>query len=87
MDLSLRCDDNTMGPSTKRWGSLVVEGAAKLGLVLNSAVLYKAQLSAAGFEDVREFVYYWPMNRWPRDPRMKELGVWTVCYLLIEGDR
>ena len=78
MDLPLRCDDNTMGPNIDKWGTFVVEGAAKIGLAVNSARSYKQQLIQAGFEDVQELVYKWPMNRWPKNPKMKELGTWTV---------
>jgi hypothetical protein len=29
---------------------------------------------AAGFEDVVEIQYKWPLNKWPRDKKYKELG-------------
>ncbi|PVH73172.1 hypothetical protein DL98DRAFT_608450 [Cadophora sp. DSE1049] len=74
MDIPLRCDDNTMGSNIDEWGRSVVGSTAQMGLAVNSARSYKRQLIAVGFEDVQELVYNWPMNRWPKNPRMKELG-------------
>lgn len=31
----------------------------------------------AGFVDVVQLPYMWPMNPWPRDQRLKQLGRWT----------
>jgi len=36
-------------------------------------------MQAAGFEDVVEMQYKWPQNRWPKDPKYKELGLWTLA--------
>jgi len=52
-----------------------MEGCEKLGRRANSAELYKSQLEAAGFVDVVETKYIWPSNRWPKDRKLKELGM------------
>jgi hypothetical protein len=31
-------------------------------------------MERAGFTDVVQTVYKWPMNRWPKDRKYKELG-------------
>jgi hypothetical protein len=41
----------------------------------------KGMLEEAGFEGVVEKQYKWPINRWPRDPKFKELGLWTFACL------
>jgi hypothetical protein len=32
---------------------------------------------AAGFVGVEEFHYKWPSNKWPKDKRHKEIGMWN----------
>lgn len=45
------CDDNTLPPDSalKYWAETWQEGCAKFGKRGDSAMLYKAQLEAAGF--------------------------------------
>lgn len=37
----------------------------------------KPMMEAAGFVDVTEVKFAWPSNAWPRDRKLKELGVWN----------
>lgn len=30
-----------------------------------------------GFRDVQEKLHKWPLNPWPKDQKLKELGAWT----------
>ena len=71
-----RSDDNTLASNSSlhKWGELCIESAQNLGRSINSANLYKEQMEAAGFENVVEVVYKWPTNKWPKDPKMKEMG-------------
>ncbi|CZT49179.1 related to methyltransferase [Rhynchosporium secalis] len=62
--------------AVKRWSDLILEGTVNLGRPCDSAKDYKRQLEEAGFEDVVEVRYKWPQNRWPKDRKMKELGMW-----------
>jgi hypothetical protein len=43
----------------------------------DTALQYADQMRAAGFEDIHQSLFKWPQNRWPKDPKMKELGMWT----------
>lgn len=61
----------------RKWTDLILEGTTKLGRPANSAKDYKEQLIAAGFKNVVEVQYKWPQNRWPKDPKLKELGILT----------
>jgi hypothetical protein len=45
-----------------------------LGRPLNSALKYKDQMIAAGYENVQEVLYKWPSNQWPKDRKVKEIG-------------
>lgn len=58
----------------KRWADLILEGTTLVGRACDSAKNYKTQLEEAGFTNVVEIRYKWPMNRWPRDAGLKELG-------------
>lgn len=70
-----RCDDGTLkGTNLEKWGQLMLEASLKLGLPLNSAVTVKQVLENAGYVDVVEVIYKWPMNSWPADKKMKEIG-------------
>lgn len=73
-----RSDDGTLSPdsATYKWGTFCIESAQNLGRSISSANLYKEQMIAAGFENVVEVVWKWPTNRWPKDRKMKELGMW-----------
>jgi hypothetical protein len=31
-------------------------------------------MKEAGYVDVVQVIYEWPMNKWPADKRMKEIG-------------
>lgn len=70
-------DDGTLkeGSQTLKWADLMLEAAAGFGRYADSAKDYKRQLGEAGFVNVTEVIYKWPMNRWPADPHYKELGL------------
>jgi hypothetical protein len=53
---------------------LFEEACTKVGRNARCAELYEEQMVAAGFTDVVATRYVWPCNRWPKDPKLKELG-------------
>lgn len=69
-------DDNSWpeGSALKEWGELIVLAASNIGRSSNAAQLFIPQLEAAGFENIIQTRSRWPTNRWPKDPKMKELG-------------
>jgi SAM-dependent methyltransferase len=69
-------DDATLTQQTAlgRWSSTLLEGTRTIGRDFDGALHYNEQIQAAGFEDVKLMVYKWPQNRWPKDPKYKELG-------------
>lgn len=70
------CDDGTVpkDSAVSKWSTLMNEAATKLGSGLDSGLRYKDQLINAGFTNVTEAPYKWPMNTWPKDLKLKELG-------------
>ncbi|KUJ23806.1 S-adenosyl-L-methionine-dependent methyltransferase [Mollisia scopiformis] len=59
-----------------QWANLWGEGMAKMGRSAECARLYKSQMEAAGFVSVTETTYIVPNNRWPKDKKLKEIGMW-----------
>ena len=71
--------DGTVIPSSPifQWSNLLAEGTIKLGRPLNLAGGYKPLLKEAGFVDIKKVTLKWPINRWPKDKKHKELGIWN----------
>jgi len=79
--LPYRSDDGTLKSDMPvcKLGALFVEASNKLGRSIDKAPEYKAMMEEAGFEDVTERRFKWPLNSWPQDPYYKELGQWTLA--------
>ncbi|RDW62388.1 hypothetical protein BP6252_11821 [Coleophoma cylindrospora] len=69
-------DASSMGTSLSLWNSLCLEASEKTGRPWNTVQYWNSWLREIGFEDVREEVFLWPINTWPRDKGLKELGMW-----------
>ena len=69
------CDDHTYaGTAFEKWQNLALEGSKKLGCPMDIAITCKETMESVGFEDVTEIIYKWPINTWPADKKMKEIG-------------
>jgi len=55
----------------------MVDASDKLGCRLDTALYYNKQLQEAGFLNVVEHRFKWPMNTWPKDKEAKLLGSWV----------
>ncbi|KAJ4271188.1 hypothetical protein NW764_013554 [Fusarium oxysporum] len=77
----IACDDGTLPPDCEvlRSGLLSIEASAKAGRAMNLAPKYKTFLEKAGFVDVVEKQFKWPINEWPKDKHYKELGKWSYA--------
>jgi hypothetical protein len=75
--LPVQADDQSLPVESalSKWSHLMLESSVKAGRPLNSVKSYKSQLETAGFTNVVEVVYKWPQNRWPKDAKLKELGM------------
>lgn len=76
-------DDTTKGTDFERYGKLRLEGSENLGVTLNAGELTKQIMEEVGYVDVVEVVYKWPLNKWPTDIKMKELGKHLSSLLLF----
>jgi hypothetical protein len=80
IDVSLRAeadDESTRGTEIKRWSDIFERACTRAGIPTENARNHKQQVRDAGFEDVVETVYRWPLNTWPKDKKDKILGAWT----------
>ncbi|KAK3311041.1 S-adenosyl-L-methionine-dependent methyltransferase [Chaetomium strumarium] len=80
MALPLGCDDGTLSEDSDLWiwMTWLIRAMEALGRPLTAAQNWKPLMEEAGFEDVVETVYKWPTNSWPRDPKYKKLGQWSL---------
>ncbi|KAF2806714.1 S-adenosyl-L-methionine-dependent methyltransferase [Mytilinidion resinicola] len=66
------------------WGNTVIEMGERFGKSFTIWNEAKERLERAGFVDVVEVRYKWPMNGWSRDERLKRIGLWNQ-YRLHNG--
>ncbi|KAH6636831.1 S-adenosyl-L-methionine-dependent methyltransferase [Chaetomium tenue] len=87
--LPLSCDDGSLpeGSPLAQWNRYLVEASEKHGASMKSAASYKQQLLDAGFQDVVQTEYKWPINTWAKDNKHKEIGAWSSENILsgIQG--
>lgn len=77
------CDDGTMSDDHffHTWGETVIGLSEKWGKSFTIWEEAKARLEKAGFVDVTEVPFKWPMNGWPSDRKMKDIGRWNQLRL------
>lgn len=75
----IESDDGTLKPNSTlaRLSELCIEASKNAGRPLYLAPKYKGYMESAGFVDVVERRFKWPLNEWPKDPHFKELGAWN----------
>lgn len=75
---SIRCDDGSLKEDSaiQKWQDLLHEGAKLMGRPFNCAKSYREQLEARGFVNIREVVFKWPQNKWPKSRKYKEIGTY-----------
>lgn len=80
-----RCDDGTMPDDHffHTWGENVVRigNSSKWGKTFSIWEEAKERMERAGFVDVTEVTYQWPMNGWPEDRKLKDIGRWNQLRL------
>lgn len=76
----LKSDDGSidMDEAYHHQGRLAIESTEKFGKQINIQPHLKDMIIQAGFEDVKEFTYKWPIGEWPQDPRLKDIGGWNA---------
>jgi hypothetical protein len=78
------CDDGTMTPESPvaRWFGDMIRAAEAINRPIVVTALLRQALQEVGFVDVQERVYKIPLNSWPKDEHLKDLGrKWEVNML------
>jgi hypothetical protein len=72
-------DDGTVTPDCvlSKWGRKILEVGEKSGSSFTIWNESKERLQKAGFVDVVEKRYKWPLSGWNKDKKLKELGMWN----------
>ncbi|KAF9769135.1 hypothetical protein IL306_013497 [Fusarium sp. DS 682] len=70
-------DSLTKDSALYKWSQLLHDIFTKNGRPMDSALKYKEQLEEAGFADVNIVKRKWPLNKWPKDPKHKQIGSWA----------
>lgn len=81
--LSPQSEDGTVAPDSAfaLWSRSLPAAGDAWGKSLRSVDEAASQISAAGFIDVVEKRWKWPIGGWVDEARLRELGVWNryVC--------
>jgi hypothetical protein len=79
----VKSDDETIPKDCAllSWCDLIVEGTANLGRPVDTVYKYHELMANAGFVDIVQRRFKWPTNRWPKDPKFKEIGAWSLTAL------
>lgn len=77
LDPGFYCDDDSLPSncSSVQWANLFAEACTKMGRPLLNLQKYKEGLSDAGFVDVEEKIFKRPSNPWPKEKKLKEIGM------------
>ncbi len=63
-----------------QWGTVSLEAGDKFGRDLRIHEQMRGFIKEAGFENVVEKVYKWPIGPWPKDSHLKQLGLWNQLH-------
>lgn len=84
-----RSDDGTVGvgDAFDEGGKYAVECGQLVGKPFNIEPHLKDMITEAGFVDVQEIKYKWPIGDWPAEAKLKEIGTWNARHWVegIEG--
>lgn len=77
METGIYCDDDTLSKDspTAQFSDFIDEAFKVIGRPLPRIDQYQGLLKGAGFEKIQVDVRKRPNNDWPKDPRMKEIGL------------
>lgn len=76
--MPFRCADATLeGTVILDWCHKVLSGSENLGRKWADPRSYAGIMRDVGFVDVTEQRFKWPLNTWPKDKKLKELGMWV----------
>ncbi|KAJ5094738.1 hypothetical protein N7456_010599 [Penicillium angulare] len=77
LDIHVETDDNSLPKDSMAatWGDTISGCAERANRRIDTLNTMRGSIENAGFVDVRERTYKWPIGPWPRDKNMKEAGM------------
>jgi len=80
-DVRVSSDDDSVERATEvvQWFKTVDEASEKFGKKMDVADNQKQWMIDAGFVDVQDVIYKVPLGRWPKDPKLKEQGLYFLA--------
>ncbi|KAJ5686814.1 hypothetical protein N7536_009433 [Penicillium majusculum] len=74
---SIQCNDDSLPADSilRTWGPTMDACGARAGLSLDTLDTMRGTMEKAGFVDIQEKAYQWPIGPWARDQKYKEAGV------------
>jgi SAM-dependent methyltransferase len=83
--LPFRSDDSTLsGTALEYWNNLVISKAKELGKDWTCASQHVENMRKIGFIDVEKTDRKWPINGWPPEKELKEVGI-CCLQILLDG--
>jgi hypothetical protein len=67
----------------QKWAKMLLEAAWRAKKDWTCPTKYKRYMEDAGFVDVTEVQYKWPINPWPTDGLEKAKGGWCLMNLIL----
>ncbi|KAH7110649.1 S-adenosyl-L-methionine-dependent methyltransferase [Dactylonectria estremocensis] len=79
VEVQMRSDDSTLTENhpLSKWCTRLDEACNILGRPWVVFADVKEIMAEVGFTDIVDSQFKWPINRWPKDKKFKELGAWT----------
>lgn len=77
------CDDGTLveGSPLHKYHYLLLEAAEKMGRPMNGLASYTDKMEEVGFVNIKHKDFVWPVNSWPKDEKLSEIGRWHCVNL------
>ncbi|KAH8897260.1 S-adenosyl-L-methionine-dependent methyltransferase [Thozetella sp. PMI_491] len=89
LSATVKSDDGSLAPETgmARWQSIIDQVGEKMGNSFRTCDIQRDAIEQAGFTNITEHRSKIPIGPWPKDKRLKAVGVWNRAYLLngLEG--
>ena len=89
MNIQFTSDDGTIaeGHIMDEWSKVFIDCGERIGKTFSIADKAEGWIREAGFEEVNVRWYKVPVGKWPKDGRMKEVGIcnFHYCYEGAEG--
>ena len=84
--LPVGCDDGTLSEDSSlwKWSNLLFEATVKIDQPANKPLQYETWMREAGFLNTKSVHYKWPSNTWPKDKRLKTMGLVNL-YNTLKG--